>query len=633
MEPLGRPLSRRAWLQGVTALSGSGVWVSSVSAGPLARLRQRRKPDWIVGRMSGAEALVTALHQEGVGCVYGIPGAQENELWDTFKQKGLPYLLVAHEFSAACMADGYARSTGQPGVLCVVPGPGVTNSLTGLGEALLDSSPVVAIVGDVANGKEARPFQVHSLPQVELLKPVCKCIYPVQTAEQIPAAVRQAFVASQQDEPGPVAVVVPYNLLIEVRDFRCPPPPEPPPPWDETAFARALELLTDPAARIGIYAGLGCMEASAELQAVAELLQAPVATSVSGKGVIPENHPLAVGWGFGPHASEVAEAIFAVDARLPRQVGVTTLLAIGVKFSEVSTGYYGNPQPQRVIHVDSCAANLGRILRTDVSVHAEARLFLGRLLAHADRLRRPANPALVQRIAQLKADVQRRSYRIPQPPGGVDPLALILALRCHLPADALLFTDVTVSEHLAAEFFTVYQPRTYFNPVDNQAMGWSIPAAIGAQRVHPGRRVATLTGDGCALMSALELSTAAREGLPVKFFILDDQAYRYMQMLQLPAYLRTTATILARLDYKALAQALGLAYIDITRHDQLDERIGLALQHPGPVLVRVATDYHDRKIRWIEAVRRRYARELTPAQKARFLARIGARALRLKESD
>jgi acetolactate synthase-1/2/3 large subunit len=583
--------------------------------------------------MSGAEALVTALQQEGVGCVYGIPGAQENELWDTFKQKGLPYLLVSHEFSAACMADGYARSTGQPGVLCVVPGPGVTNSLTGLGEALLDSSPVVAIVGDVATGAEARPFQVHSLPQVELLKPVCKCIYPVQTVEQIPGAVRQAFVAAQQDEPGPVAVVVPYNLFIEVREFRCPPPPESPPPWDEEAFARALELLSDPNARIGIYAGYGCMEATAELQAVAELLQAPVATSVSGKGVIPENHPLAVGWGFGPHASEVAEAVFAVDARLPRQVGVTTLLAIGVKFSEVSTGYYGNPQPQRVIHVDSCAANLGRILRTDVCVHTDARLFLGRLLAHADRLRRPANPALVQRIAQLKADLQRRSSRIPQAPCGVDPLALILSLRCHLPADALLFTDVTVSEHLAAEFFTVYQPRTYFNPVDNQAMGWSIPAAIGAQRVHPGRLVATLTGDGCALMSALELSTAAREGLPVKFFILDDQAYHYMQMLQLPAYLRTTATILARLDYKALAHALGLAYIDITRHDQLDERIGQALHHPGPVLVRVATDYHDRKIRWVEAVRRRYARELTPRQKARFLARIGARALRIKESD
>ncbi|MCS7020623.1 MAG: thiamine pyrophosphate-binding protein [Gemmataceae bacterium] len=634
MEPAWGQWTRRAWLQAAT-VGGTGWAVAGTSwaAGPLTRLRQRRHPDWVVGRMSGAEALVSALQLEGVGCVFGIPGAQENELWDTFKQKGLPYLLVAHEFSAACMADGYARSTGQPGVLCVVPGPGVTNSLTGLGEALLDSSPVVAIVGDVANGDKARPFQVHSLPQVELLKPVCKCVFPVHSVEQIPGAVRQAFVATEQDEPGPVAVVIPYNLLIEVRDFRSPPPPEPPPPWDEQAFAAALALLADPAARIGIYAGYGCMEASAELQAVAELLQAPVATSVSGKGVIPETHPLAVGWGFGPHASEVAEKVFAIDARLPQRVGVTTLLAIGVKFSEVSTGYYSNPQPQRVIHVDRSAANLGRILRTDVCVHADAKVFLGRLLAHAERLRRPVNKPLLDRIAQLKAATAVRYHRLPHPPNGVDPLALILALRCYLPPDALVFTDVTVSEHLAAEYFTVVQPRTYFNPVDNQAMGWSIPAAIGAQRVHPGRCTVALVGDGCALMTALELSTAAREHLPVKFFVLDDQAYHYMQMLQLPAYLRTTATILARIDYKALAQAMGLTYVDITSQAHLDERIPQALHHPGPVLVRVATDYHERKIRWIEAVRGRYARELTPAQKARFLARIGARALRFKEND
>ena len=147
----------------------------------------------IVLALTGAEALCEALIAEGAGCVYGIPGAQENELWDTFKEKGVPYLLVTHEFSAACMADGYARSTGKAGVLCVVPGPGVTNSLTGLGEALLDSSPIVAIVGDVANGEKAKPFQVHALNQVELLKPVCKCVYPVQSVGQIAAAVRQAF--------------------------------------------------------------------------------------------------------------------------------------------------------------------------------------------------------------------------------------------------------------------------------------------------------------------------------------------------------------------------------------------------------------------------------------------------------
>ncbi len=625
--------SRRGLFQG-TAAAGGALAASALSGGPIKHIQAARHPGWVFGHMTGAEALVEALITEGVGCVYGIPGAQENELWDTFKDKGLPYLLVTHEFSAACMADGYARSTGRPGVLCTVPGPGVTNSLTGLGEALLDSSPIVAIVGDVANGEKAKPFQVHALDQVELLKPVCKCIYPVQTVSQIPGAVRQAFVAAQSCEPGPVAVVIPYNLFIESYDFRCPPPAIPAPPFDEETFQKALAFLSDPRERIGIYAGVGCMASADELTAVAELLQAPVATSVSGKGAICESHPLAVGWGFGPHASEVAEKVFAGERMHPLKTGISTLLAIGVKFSEVSTGYYGNPQPPRVIHVDANPCNLGRVLRTDVCVPADAGVFLGRLLACGDRLRRAADNLLVGRIRELKGESAREVCNVPQPKCGVAPLALIGALRRGLPEDALLFTDVTVSEHLAAEHFQVYKPRTYFNPVDNQAMGWSIPAAIGAQKVHHGRTVATITGDGCALMSGLEISTAAREGLPVKFFVLDDQAYHYMQMLQKPAYLRTTATILARMDYKALAQALGVAYTEVVNHAELDARIRGAVCHDGPVLVRVVTDYGKRKIRWVDAVRARYTKELTTAQKARFLARIGSRAIQFdKQND
>jgi acetolactate synthase-1/2/3 large subunit len=502
-----------------------------------------------------------------------------------------------------------------------------------LGEALLDSSPVVAIIGDIARGEKARPFQVHSLDQIELLRPVCKSIYPVEAVGQIPAAVRQAFVAANSGEPGPVAVVVPYNLFIEAHDYRTPPPALPALPFDEEAFTRALGLLADPKARVGIYAGVGCMNYSAELTTVAELLQAPVATSVSGKGVIPETHSLAVGWGFGPHATVTAEKVFAGEKAHPRRTGVTTLLAIGVKFSEVSTGFYGNPQPKHVVHVDANGANLGHVLRTDVCVHADAGVFLGRLLACGDQLRRPADDGLCARIRELKGSAERELTHIPQPACGVDPLAFIASLERCLPEDALLFTDVSVSEHLAAEHFCVTHPRTYFNPVDNQAMGWSIPAAIGAQRVHNGRIVATLTGDGCALMSALEISTAARESLPVKFFILDDQAYHYMQMLQKPAYLRTTATILARTDYRALAQAFGVAYTEIAVHAELDPKVRGAICHPGPVLVRVVIEYGDRKIRWIEAVRDRYTKELTAAQKARFLARIGSRAIRAKEND
>src|SRR5205085_205408 len=148
-------------------------------------------------------------------------------------------------------------------------------------------------------------------------------------------------------------------------------------------------------------------------------------------------------------------------------------------------------------------------------------------------------------------------------------MAFVLALRRATCPDALVFVDVTMTEHWAAEAFAVRQPRTYFNPTDNQAMGWSIPAALGAQRAFPGRPTVTLTGDGCFLMSAMEISTAARAGLPVKFFVLDDQAYHYMQELQWPAYKRTTATLLAKLDYAALAQGFGVAYKEITATAQL----------------------------------------------------------------
>ncbi len=623
--------SRRGLFQGAAAVGGA-LAASHTDAGPLRRIHAQRHPGWVFGKMTGAQALAEALLTEGVGCVYGIPGAQENELWDTLKEKGVPYLLVTHEYSAACMADGYARSTGRPGVLCVVPGPGVTNSLTGLGEALLDSSPLVAIVGDVSNGEKAKPFQVHSLNQVELLKPVCKCVYPVQSVGQIAAAVRQAFATAQQGEPGPVAVVVPYNLFIETHDFRTPPPAAPELPFDEGAFDRALRLLTDPRSRVGIYAGAGCMNFSAELTAVAELLQAPVATSVSGKGVINECHPLAVGWGYGPHASVVAEKTFAHQKLHPRS-GVDTLLAIGVKFSEVSTGYYGNPQPKHVVHVDTNLCNLGRILQTDVCVHADAGIFLGRLLACSDQIRRVEDRALLNHIRTHKAEEAKTLCNIPAGKCGVDPLATVAALRNLLPPDALLFTDVSVTEHLAAEHIVVRQPRTYFNPVDNQAMGWSVPAALGAQRVHPGKTVVTLTGDGCLLMSAMEISTASRESLPVKFVILDDQAYHYMQMLQLPAYLRTTATILTRLDYKAMAQTFGVAYTEIGSQAELESKLRGALCHTGPVLVRVLTDYGKRKVRWVDAVRARYTKELTAAQKARFLARIGSRAVHPAEKQ
>src|SRR5262249_19084156 len=320
------PISRRSMLKATGAAALLPLAGEVQARGRLLRNRSADGP--VGGRLTGAEAIVETLKAEGADVVFGIPGAQENELWDTMKSRGLPYLLVTHELSASYMADGFARSTGRPGVICVVPGPGVTNALSGIGEALLDSVPMVCIVGDIARNERYKPFQVHSLNQQPLLEAVTKCVYEVKHVSGIPQAIRQAFDTAMSGEPGPAAVVIPFTLLIDAYRFDSPPLAETGLPWDDAAFEKALRLLSDRKLRVGIYAGLGCMDYSESLVKAAELLQAPVATSVSGKGAMPETHPFAVGWGYGPQATNTAETAFAQ---------VDCVLAIGVRYSEVST--------------------------------------------------------------------------------------------------------------------------------------------------------------------------------------------------------------------------------------------------------------------------------------------------------
>jgi acetolactate synthase-1/2/3 large subunit len=606
------PLSRRDLLKTV-AVTCIGSFPASA-----ARPNGIKRDGLLRGSMTGAEALVETLIKEGTECVFGIPGAQNNELWDTMKSKGLGYLLVTHEFSASCMADGYARSTGKPGVLCTVPGPGITNALSGVGEAYLDSIPLVWIVTDVARGEKYHPYQVHELPHRALLQPLTKAVLEVNGPEEISAMILRAFQSSQSGEPGPVAVLIPYPLLIANHAYHCPSLEPEMPAIDEGAFQNAIGLLANHKWRIGIYAGLGCMNCSPALVEVAEILQAPVATSVSGKGAMPEHHPLSVGWGYGPQGTRTAEEIFK---------NIDLVLALGVRFSEVSTAYYSVPKT-RLIHVDANPDNLGRIVPADVGVVADAGCFLAMTNEHRECIARQPNDRLTAQIAQLKREEFQRNCEI-HCKGCVDPMAFILALRRCTNPDAMVFVDVTATEHWSAEAFQAWAPRTYFNPTDNQSMGWSIPAAIGAQRVHLGRQTVTITGDGCFLMSAMEMATAAREGLPVKFFILDDQQFHLMKVLQKPAYLRTTATVLPRLDYAALAQGWGVGYHEIVSNQGLHADLREVLSQPRPVLTCVRVEYGDRPIRWVQAAKHQYTKQLSTAEKVHFLARMGARAIRL----
>ncbi len=226
------------------------------------------------------------------------------------------------------MADAAARVTGEVGVFSVVPGPGLTNAMTGIGESLFDSIPVVGIITDIDRSRRAPIGQVHGLANAAIVQPVVKSLIGVRHQAEIPGAIFQAFRVAQAGEPGPVAVLIPYPFYSEVWDYDLPVPPPYPVPFDEGAYGRVVAHLGDRRRRIGIYAGMGCAEASQSLTAVAEMLSAPVATSVSGKGAIPDSHPLAVGWGYGKQGTRAAEAVFK---------DVDLVLAIGVRYSEVST--------------------------------------------------------------------------------------------------------------------------------------------------------------------------------------------------------------------------------------------------------------------------------------------------------
>ncbi len=379
-------------------------------------------------------------------------------------------------------------------MLCVVPGPGVTNALTMMGEALLDSIPLVCIVGDIARGDKYRPFQIHGLPNIGLLQNVCKEVNDVRSVDAIPLAVRNAFRIARAGEPGPVSVVVPYNLLTVSHRFNSGPLAPVPIPVDDAGSQRALALLSDHRLCVGIYAGLGCMDFSHALVRAAEILQAPVATSLSGKGVIPEDHPLSVGWGYGGQGTAAAEEAFK---------HVDVVLAIGVRFSEVSTGFYGLPQHRHLIHVDINPENLGRIMRTTVCVNEDAGFFLSRVAQQTPQLARPANQRLHDFIRTRKmADF--RKYNDIFARTGCDPMAFLLALRRCTNTDAMVFLDATVSQFWAAEAFTATGPRTWFLPANNQAMGWSIGAALRrparlplpANRDHHRRRLFPDVGHG-----------------------------------------------------------------------------------------------------------------------------------------
>ncbi len=542
-------------------------------------------------KMTGADLVVRALTDEGIRFAFGIPGTHNIELYDALAETtAIRTILVTDEQSAGFMADGVWRASGEMACVNLVPGAGLTHALSGIAEAYMDGIPILVLACGIRRGKNQRAFQLHDIDQAAIVTPVTKGVFRPETGAEIYAAIRNACGLARAGTPGPVMVEVGVDLYLsrhEVAPTDLAPPvllpiPEPGP----ADFAAALKLLRAPGARPLIYVGAGAATAESALVQLAELLDAPVATTIQGKGVFPESHPLFLWNGFGRAAPAFAQ-------RVARRCTVT--LAVGCRFSEVGSGSYGLTPPGPLIHVDINPEVFNRNFPTDLAIMSDGPSFL-RALAERCRGdesgREPSNE--LRETIRAGHDQVRSEWARHRSPDGVTPSVLLDAIQRVLGPETVYTTDSGNGTFLAMEGLRLDHPRQFLAPVDYSCMGYSIPAAIGAKLARPEAPVVALAGDGAFLMTGLELLTAAHEKLPLVVFVLRDRELAQIAQFQTTAMNRKTASVLPDYDLASIVEGVGVRCLHLARDADIAatlREIQTAMRIGTPIVVDTAIDY------------------------------------------
>jgi len=524
---------------------------------------------------SGGEWVVEALRAEGVRHVFGIPGIHNLAVYDALlRQSDLAHVLARHEQGAAFMADGYARVSGEVGVVLVTTGPGATNTLTPLAESYADSIPIMVLMSDIASTLVGREVgALHEVPnQIDCFRPVCRMAENVGSTSDIATTIAGAFDLLRTGRPGPIAISIPNDLLgaksegalRTSRSGRRPPCHV----NDITEAARRLERAQRPLIIAG--GGVVSAEAERELQALARRLGAPVITTVMGRGSIAEDDPLWLSVLPNRRASEpalrAADVVFAVGCRFAARS--TQGLLLRLSFSP----------DQTLIHLDLDPSVIGKLFKPQLGIVGDARDGLARLVdalgpGHGDAawdrtwlatLRQSAGPAYTAEVA-----------------------ALIGALRQALPRDGVVVNDQTGINYWMEWRFPVFDSRTFLYPIGTAVLGYAVPAAIGAQIARPGRPVAAVVGDGGFMFSVNELATAVKYRLPIAFVVMNDDRYGAIKWLQEKLYGRSGEADLANPDFMALARAFGARGERVTQVEALPSALAAAFRADGPTVIEV----------------------------------------------
>jgi acetolactate synthase-1/2/3 large subunit len=531
-------------------------------------------------KRTGAHIIWSCLVEQGVDTVFGYPGGAILPAYDALLDHPIRHVLVRHEQGATHMADGYARASGRIGVVTATSGPGATNLVTGIATAMMDSIPLLCITGQVPEsllGSDA--FQETDVTGITL--PITKHNYLVTRAADIEPTLREAVALATSGRPGPVLVDITKNAQQEQADWPGPPPrrrAEGRKAAPAEALDRAASLIAR-AERPVILAGHGILKshAMAEVRALAERAQVPVAMTLLGIGALPASHPLNLGM-MGMHGEAwVNDAIQEADL----------LIALGMRFDDRVTGKLtAYARHARKIHIDIDPSELNKNVRADVGIAGDLRTVLEVLVP---RVREARHDSWLARIRDLAGGPTVRSIEHLADDGHLYAAQVIHDIWIATEGRAIVVTDVGQHQMWAAQYYRVSEPHTWITSGGLGTMGFALPAAIGAKLARPDREVWAIVGDGGFQMTQAELQTIRQEGVKINIAIINN-GYLGMvrQWQQFFHQRRYSATPLSSPDYVKIADAHGLRGAHVTRREQVADAVAAARASDTTVLL----DFH-----------------------------------------
>ena len=530
-------------------------------------------------KMNGAQAIIDALLAEGVDTIFGYPGGGIMPFYDELykNQNKINHILVRHEQAAVHAAEGYARSCGKVGVCVATAGPGATNLVTGVADAMMDSTPVVCITAQVQKeGLGASSFQEADIISITL--PITKWNYEVTSAAEIAPAMAKAFRIAQSGRPGPVVISITKNAQTEMTDFQ----------YERQEVQKGGQLQDDvltkavswinTSRRPLVIAGHGITLSGAEdaLDAFVTKAGLPVATTMMGLSCIPSDHPNYIGC-VGMHGSHAPN-------RMTQEADL--IIAVGMRFSDRVTGNPTGYAPKaRIIHIEIDPVEIGKVIRADLPIVGDARVVLETLNErNLQCIPRGEWWTMAREVASKEA-VQLTAAQLTDS-NGLTMALTVQRISMHVGNNKIVVTDVGQNQMFAARFSYFSDRRSWISSGGLGTMGYGLPAAIGAKVANPDKTVIVFMGDGGFQMNIQELGTILQSQIGVKMVLMNNSWLGMVRQWQELFYdRRYSATELVNPDFQKIAQAYGIPSARVSSLDELDEAIENMMQTDGPFLL------------------------------------------------